>query len=160
VTVNPYLGTDSIEPFFDPRHNPDRGGVILLCRTSNPGGDDIQGVTTVGDDGLERPLYQHVAGLVARRWSELGDVGLVVGATYPDELGAVRGIVGDLPVLVPGIGAQGGDAAAVVAAGSRADGRGLVVSSSRAILYASGGDDFAEAARSEAERTAAALRLP
>ena len=153
VTVNPYLGTDSIEPFFDPANNPDGGGVILLCRTSNPGGDDLQSLVADG-----RPVYAHVAGLAADRWSSLGDFALVVGATYPKELADVRSIVGDLPLLVPGIGAQGGDAGVVVEHGSSPDGRGLIVSSSRAILYASGGADFADAARTEAERTAALLR--
>ncbi|MEM9745618.1 MAG: orotidine-5'-phosphate decarboxylase [Actinomycetota bacterium] len=154
VTVNPYLGGDSIEPFFDTRHNPDGGGVILLCRTSNPGGDDLQSLVADG-----RPLYQHVAHRAADEWSAMGDLGLVVGATYPTELADVRSIVGNLPLLVPGVGAQGGDAATVVEHGAAADGRGLVVNSSRAILYASSGTDFADAARAEAERTAAALTV-
>lgn len=158
VTVNPYLGTDSIEPFFDEANNPQGGGVILLCRTSNPGGDDLQSLIVEDGAGTGRPLYAHVAKLAAERWSHLGDLALVVGATYPTELADVRSIVGDLPLLVPGIGAQGGDASAVTEYGSRADGRGLVVSSSRAILYASDDDDFAEAARAEAERTASLLR--
>lgn len=158
VTVNPYLGTDSIEPFFDPANNPDDGGVILLCRTSNPGGDDLQSLIVEDRSGVKRPLYAHVAGLAATQWSNLGDLALVVGATYPTELADVRSIVGDLPLLVPGIGAQGGDAGTVVEHGARSDGRGLIVSSSRAILYASTGTDFADAARTEAERTAALLR--
>lgn len=157
VTVNPYLGTDSIEPYFDRVNNPDGGGAILLCRTSNPGGDDVQSLATVDDAGTQRPLYVRVAELVAQRWSALGDCGLVVGATYPKELADVRAIVGDLPILVPGIGAQGGDPATVVEHGAAPDGRGLMVSSSRAILYASSGPDFAEAARTGAQRTAAAL---
>jgi orotidine-5'-phosphate decarboxylase len=150
VTVNPYLGTDSVAPFFEYG-----GGVIALCRTSNPGGDDIQGLVADG-----RPVYSHVARLVAEDWSQRGDCGLVVGATYPSELADVRAIAPDLPILVPGVGAQGGDPATVVEHGADATGRGLVVSSSRAILYASGGSDFADAARAEAERTAAALRVP
>lgn len=156
VTVNPYLGTDSIEPFFDTANNPDGGGVILLCRTSNPGGDDLQSIVSSVEHG-SKPIFVHVAERVARQWSQLGDCGLVVGATYPTELSDVRSIVGDLPLLVPGVGAQGGDAATVVEHGRSATGTGLVVSSSRAILYASGGDDFAEAARAEAQRTAASL---
>src|SRR5690606_21878726 len=104
VTVNPYLGTDSVEPFFS--HG---GGVIAVCRTSNPGGGDLQALDCEG-----RPLYVRVAELVAQRWTPLGDCGLVVGATYPGELSVVRGAVGDLPILVPGVGAQGGDAAAAV----------------------------------------------
>jgi orotidine-5'-phosphate decarboxylase len=150
VTVNPYLGTDSVAPYFEYG-----GGVIALCRTSNPGGDDIQSLVADG-----RPVYAHVARLVAEDWSTRGDCGLVVGATYPQELADVRAIAPDLPLLVPGVGAQGGDAATVVEHGTDATGRGLIVNSSRAVLYASSGTDFAEAARAEAERTAASLRLP
>jgi orotidine-5'-phosphate decarboxylase len=148
VTVNPYLGTDSVAPYFE--HG---GGVIALCRTSNPGGDEIQAL--VADT---KPVYVHVAELVAREWSTRGDCGLVVGATYPSELADVRAIAPDLPLLVPGVGAQGGDAAAVVEQGADRSGRGLIVNSSRAVLYASNGPDFADAARAEAQRTAAALR--
>lgn len=148
VTVNPYLGTDSVEPFF--AHG---GGVIALCRTSNPGGDDFQSLVADG-----RPLYVHVAERVATQWSQLGDAGLVVGATYPAELAEVRSIAPDLPLLVPGVGAQGGSATEAREHGADRHGRGMMVNSSRAILYASDGDDFAEAARAEAERTAADLR--
>ncbi|MEM1332383.1 MAG: orotidine-5'-phosphate decarboxylase [Actinomycetota bacterium] len=156
VTVNPYLGTDSIEPFFTSAANTDDAGVILLCRTSNPGGDDLQSIVSSTEHGA-KPLYVHVAEKAAADWSQLGQIGLVVGATYPTELAEVRTIVGDLPLLVPGVGAQGGDPATVREHGSSSDGRGLIVNSSRAILYASGDADFAEAARTEAERTAAAL---
>jgi orotidine-5'-phosphate decarboxylase len=137
VTVNPYLGRDSVEPYFE--HG---GGVIALCRTSNPGGDELQSLECDGE-----PLYVRVARLVADEWSRHGDCALVVGATYPDELRRVRAVAPDIPILVPGIGAQGGDPRAAVEAGARADGRGLMISSSRAIIYASNGDDFAEAAR-------------
>jgi orotidine-5'-phosphate decarboxylase len=147
VTVNPYLGSDSVLPYF--QHG---GGVIALCRTSNPGGDDLQSLDCGG-----RPLYLRVAEMVAEHWSSHGDCGLVVGATYPDELRRVRDTVGDLPILVPGIGAQGGDARAAAAAGATHDGRGLIVSSSRAIIYASSGDDFAEAARAAAIAARASL---
>lgn len=147
VTVNPYLGTDAAAPFLA------RGGVIALCRTSNPGGAEIQHLAT--SDG--RPVFMHVAEMVATRWRELGECGLVVGATYPVELAEVRHVVGDLPILLPGVGAQGGDLAASVRAGRTADGTGLLVSSSRAILTASSGDDFAEAARRVAEATVAAI---
>jgi orotidine-5'-phosphate decarboxylase len=150
VTVNPYLGTDSVAPYFEYG-----GGVIALCRTSNPGGDDLQSLMAEG-----RPVYAHVARLVADDWSTRGDCGLVVGATHPQELAEVRAIAPSIPLLVPGVGAQGGDAATVVEHGADATGRGLIVNSSRAILYAGGGADFAEAARAEAERTAASLRLP
>ena len=144
VTVNPYLGTDSIAPFL--AH--DDRGVFVLCRTSNPASGDFPSRETD-----RRPLYEHVAQRVATEWSTMGDCGLVVGATYPDELRRVRGIVGDLPLLVPGVGAQGGDVAATVAAGIDSTGYGMVINSSRAVLYASGGFDFAEAAREAAVAT-------
>ena len=151
VTVNPYMGTDSVEPFL--RH-PD-GGVFVLCRTSNPGGDDFQSLSVDGGE----PLYQHIARRVALEWNQLGDCGLVVGATYPAELAQVRAIVGDLPLLVPGVGAQGGDVEATVHAGRDSTGYGMVINSSRAILYASQGADFAQAARAEAIATRDAIRL-
>jgi orotidine-5'-phosphate decarboxylase len=154
VTVNPYLGTDSVEPFLT--HGD--GGAILLCRTSNPGGDDFQSIVSSAESG-SKPLYVHVAERVAHQWSQIGECGLVVGATYPTELSDVRSIVGDLPLLVPGVGAQGGDAATVMEHGAGPNGRGLIVSSSRAILYASTGDNFAEAARAEASATSAALSV-
>ncbi|MCY7298400.1 MAG: orotidine-5'-phosphate decarboxylase, partial [Ilumatobacteraceae bacterium] len=149
VTVSPYLGTDSVEPFL--RH-PD-GGVFVLCRTSNPGSGDFQSLSVDGE-----PLYLHVARRVATEWNEIGDCGLVVGATYPAELSEVRAIVGDLPLLVPGVGAQGGDVQATVEAGADSAGLGMVINSSRAILYASNGADFAEAARAEAIATRDAIR--
>jgi orotidine-5'-phosphate decarboxylase len=149
VTVNPYLGTDSIEPFL---RVPGRG-VFALCRTSNPGSGDFQSLLVDGE-----PLYVHVARRAALEWAELGECGLVVGATYPDELRVVRSIVGDMPLLVPGIGAQGGDIAATVAAGADSSGFGMVVNTSRAVLYASAGRDFADAARAEAIRTRDELR--
>ncbi len=148
VTANPYLGRDSLQPFLD---RADRG-VVILCRTSNPGAADLQDLV-VSSDGSRaaRPLYQHVAEQVAREWNGHGNCMLVVGATWPEQLREVREIVGDdLPFLVPGVGAQGGDAEAVVRNAKTADGTGLVVSSSRAILYASSGDDYAEAAATAA----------
>jgi orotidine-5'-phosphate decarboxylase len=137
VTVNPYLGGDSVMPYFALG-----GAVIALCRTSNPGSADLQSLDCGGE-----PLYVRVAWMVAGEWTRHGECGLVVGATFPDELAAVREVVGTLPILVPGVGAQHGDAAAAVRAGATPDGRGLIVSSSRSILYASSGDDFASAAR-------------
>jgi orotidine-5'-phosphate decarboxylase len=141
VTVNPYLGRDSVQPFLDRADK----GVVVLCRTSNAGATDLQDL--VVDN---RPLYQHVAAKVAEEWNANGNCLLVVGATWPQQLAAVRGIVGDVPFLVPGVGAQGGDVAAMVENDKTADGTGLVVSSSRAILYAGKGEDFADAARKAA----------
>jgi orotidine-5'-phosphate decarboxylase len=127
VTVNPYMGADSVAPYLEWQ---DRG-VIVLCRTSNPGGSDLQFMQVDG-----KPLYQRVARLVAEKWNSNGQCGLVVGATFPEELAQVRAIVGDMPLLVPGIGAQGGDIAATVAAGRDSSGAGMMINSSRAILYA------------------------
>ena len=137
VTVNPWLGTDSLEPFFS---RSDRG-VFVLCRTSNPGSGELQSVR----DANGEALYETVAKRAATEWSKRAAVGLVVGATKPDELRRVRELVGDLPLLVPGVGAQGGDAATVVRNGATSDGTGLIVNSSRAVLYASDDDDFAGA---------------
>jgi len=142
VTVNPYLGRDSVQPFLD---RADRG-VVILCRTSNPGAGDLQDLLVDG-----RPLYQCVAEKVASEWNGNGNCALVVGATWPEQLREVRTIVGDVPFLVPGVGAQGGDVEAVVTNARTADGTGLIVSSSRAILYASNGKDFASAAAEAAK---------
>ena len=146
MTLNPYLGRDSVQPFLDRADK----GVILLCRTSNPGGADFQNLLLHDGEDRPLPLYQHIAATIAREWNANGNCALVTGATFPEELGAVRGLVGDMPLLVPGVGAQGGDVAGVLAAGALADGTGLIVSSSRAILYAGNGADFAEAARAAA----------
>jgi orotidine-5'-phosphate decarboxylase len=146
VTVNPYLGTDAAAPFLA------AGGVLALCHTSNPGAAELQDLDVGG-----MALFERVATMVADRWSRLGDAGLVVGATFPAQLAAARALVGDLPILLPGVGAQGGDLSASVVAGSTGPGTGLICSSSRAILYASSGDDFAEAARAAAIRTRDAI---
>jgi orotidine-5'-phosphate decarboxylase len=139
VTVNPYLGRDSLAPFLER----DDKGVVILCHTSNPGARDLQELDVGG-----KPLYQHVAALVASEWNGKKNCALVVGATYPKELADVRAVVGDdMPLLIPGVGAQGGDVQAVVTNGCNQRGDGLIVSSSRAILYASKDSDFADAAR-------------
>lgn len=143
VTLNPYLGRDSVQPFLDRADK----GAILLCHTSNPGSTDLQELIVRGADGNDMPLYQHVAATIARDWNANGNCALVVGATWPDQLAQVRALIGDMPLLVPGVGAQGGDVEAVVHHGAAAGGDGLIISSSRAILYASSGEDFAEAAR-------------
>jgi orotidine-5'-phosphate decarboxylase len=147
VTLSPFMGFDSVEPYL--RHH--GKGAFLLCRTSNPGGADLQGQRLAGLEG-EPFLYEHVARLVQGPWNLNGQLGLVVGATYPAEIERVRALAPTVPLLIPGIGAQGGDAIATVRAGWRADAP-IVVSSSRAICYASAGPDFAEAARREAIRT-------
>ena len=144
VTVNPYMGRDSVEPYLA---YPDKG-VILLCRTSNPGGSDLQFLETNGEK-----LYERVARLAAGEWNTSGQMSLVVGATFPSEIARVRAIVGDLPLLVPGIGAQGGDIEATVKAGRSANATGLMINSSRAILYAGKDAEFAAAARQVARET-------
>ncbi|GIX38217.1 MAG: orotidine 5'-phosphate decarboxylase [Silanimonas sp.] len=154
VTANPYLGGDSLAPYLE---RADRG-VVVLCRTSNPGAADLQDLPVAGADGTTRPLYQHVAEKAARDWNANGNLGLVVGATWPEQLGEVRAIVGGaVPLLVPGIGAQGGDVGAVLKHGLDTDRTGLIISSSRAILYASSGTDFAEAAARVARETRDAI---
>ncbi len=137
VTLNPYMGRDSAEPFL---RRGDRG-CIFLCHTSNPGARDFQELDVGGE-----PLYQRIARAIATGWNAAGNCGLVVGATFPGELKVIRGIVGDMPLLIPGIGAQGGDVEAVVRNGATADGGGLMINSSRGILYASSGVDYAAAA--------------
>lgn len=144
VTLSPYMGFDSVQPYLA---YPGRG-VFLLCRTSNPSGDDLQML----DVGGER-LFERVARLSSGAWNASGQLGLVVGATYPAELARVRALAPTLPLLVPGIGAQGGDVQASVAAGQDAEGAGMLINSSRAILYASSGEDFPQAAAAVARAT-------
>jgi orotidine-5'-phosphate decarboxylase len=180
VTVNPYLGTDSLEPFLA---TPGKG-TIVLCRTSNAGSSEFQSLEVDGE-----PIYLRVARTAAAKWRSIGECALVVGATYPEELARVRAIIGDMPILVPGIGAQGGDINAVVRAGTTrpsssassqattsaaatspisstvsqsADApaishRGLIINSSRAILYATDGANFATAARETVLATRTAI---
>jgi orotidine-5'-phosphate decarboxylase len=138
VTVNPYMGGDTLAPFLDRAEK----GVIVLCRTSNPGARDIQDLEASG-----RKLYQIVADKARNEWNRNGNVLLVVGATFPRELSEIRSIAGEMPFLVPGIGAQGGDVEAAVTNGKTAGGAGMIINSSRGIIYASIGEDFAEAAR-------------
>ena len=156
VTLSPFMGFDSVEPYL---RYPGKGA-FLLCRTSNPGGDDLQNQRLAGLDG-QPLLYEHVARLAQGPWNLNGQLGLVVGATYPQEIERVRALAPTLPLLIPGVGAQGGDAAATVRAGWLGDAQRstgpVVVNSSRAILYASSGTDFADAARRAAEATRATL---
>jgi orotidine-5'-phosphate decarboxylase len=152
VTLSPFMGFDSVQPYLKYHGK----GAFLLCRTSNPGGDDLQSQRLSSVPG-EPLLYEHVARLAQGTWNLNGQLGLVVGATYPAEIERVRAVAPTLPLLIPGVGAQGGDAVATVKAGWRAlNGETvspIIVNSSRAILYASSADDFAQAARREALRT-------
>jgi len=152
VTVSPYMGFDSVAPYLEWK---DRGAIVL-CRTSNAGGSDLQFLMV---DGV--PLYQHVARLVSDKWNTNGQCALVVGATFPEELAQVRSIIGDMPLLVPGVGAQGGDVAATVKAGKTAASLGMMINSSRAILYAQpeADEDYAAAARRVAAQTRADINL-
>ena len=147
VTLSPFMGFDSVQPYLK---YPGKGA-FLLCRTSNPGGDDLQSQRLSSVPG-EPLLYEHVARLAQGPWNLNGQLGLVVGATYPAEIERVRQVAPHVPLLIPGVGAQGGDAVATVKAGWRPDAP-IAVNSSRAILYASSGDDFAQAARREAMKT-------
>jgi orotidine-5'-phosphate decarboxylase len=157
VTLSPFMGFDTIEPFL---RYPGKG-VILLCRTSNPGGSDLQNLRLADVLGQPR-VYEHLAAQAQGPWNTNGQLGLVVGATFPEEIARVRELAPTLPLLIPGVGAQGGDAAATVKAGLRVDAQGqvtgpIIVNSSRAVLYASAGDDFASAARAVAQATRATL---
>jgi len=147
VTLSPFMGFDTIAPYLKYHGK----GAFLLCRTSNPGGDDFQNqrLSSVAGEPL---LYEHIAQLAQGPWNLNGQLGLVVGATYPAEIARVRALAPTLPLLIPGVGAQGGDALATVRAGWREDAP-IIVNSSRAILYAAQGADFAQAARQEAIKT-------
>ncbi len=150
VTVHPYLGGEALAPFLA-RHEK---LVFVLARTSNPGAGEFQDLLS---DGL--PLYRHVARAVAGSWNAAGNCGLVVGATYPEELRAVReDVAAEMPILIPGTGAQGGDAAAVVAANRKAGSEAFLIAASRSIIYASSAEDFAEAARAAAQTLDAEIR--
>ncbi|MBM4447053.1 MAG: orotidine-5'-phosphate decarboxylase [Chloroflexi bacterium] len=142
ATVSPYLGFDSVEPFIEYKDK----GVFILCRTSNPGAVDFQNL--VGIQGM--PLYEAVA-RKAKEWNVQSNIGLVVGATYPDELKSIRQLCPEMPLLIPGIGAQGGDLASTVKYGIDAHGEKAIIAVSRQILYASQGKDFAQAARHSAQ---------
>jgi len=152
VTLSPFMGFDSVQPYLAHAGK----GAFLLCRTSNPGGDDLQSQRLASVPG-QPLLYEHVAQLAQGPWNLNGQLGLVVGATYPAEIERVRQLAPTLPLLIPGVGAQGGDALATVRAGYRQHNGGtsgpIIVNSSRAILYASSSDDFDQAARREALKT-------
>jgi orotidine-5'-phosphate decarboxylase len=162
VTVNPYLGAEALAPFFGMAQK----GIIVLCRTSNPGAAEFQErevvlsseeMSWVGDGRTTMPLYRYVALRAAKAWNGNANCALVVGATAPEALRAVRGLVGDMPILVPGVGAQSGDLHAVLDAGLTPSGGGLMVNASRSIIFASSGPDYAACARREAERLHGAM---
>lgn len=138
VTVNPYMGGDTLLPFSKFAAK----GVVVLCKTSNPGSSELQDLVLQSG----QPLYMEVARKAATEWNGNGNLALVVGATYPEQLARIRQTIGGMPMLVPGIGAQGGDLGATLQAGLRPDGWGLLINSSRGIIYASDGPDFATAA--------------
>lgn len=144
ITVNPYFGKEALQSFLEYK---DRG-IFVLCRTSNPGAGEFQDLKVDGGESL----YLRVARQVAVQWNENSNCGLVVGATYPEELEQVRQIVGDMTILIPGIGAQKGDVGKTVKAGLNSQKQGIIVNSSRGIIFASQGEDFAEAARQETIR--------
>lgn len=148
VTLHPYFGIESLFPFLSLKNK----FFFILCRTSNPGAGEFQDLVVNHPDLGKVPLYQVVAYQVARKWNTNGNCCLVVGATYPEELAQVRKIAPDLPFLIPGIGKQGGDVEKTVTAGRDREGRGMIINSSRGIIFASGGTDFAQAARNETEK--------
>ena len=143
ITLHPYLGAEALQPFLARTEK----GVIVLCRTSNPGAGEFQDLSVNGE-----PLYCFVARRVANEWNKGGNCALVAGATYPDELREVRFIVGDMPILIPAIGAQGGDVEKTVLAGKDSRGSGMIINSSRGIIFASNGADFAEVSRRETKQ--------
>lgn len=147
VTLSPFMGFDSIEPYLKYENK----GIFLLCRTSNKGGDDFQNLRLADKPGNPK-LYEYIAELAQHKWNTNGQLGLVVGATYPQEIARVRAIAPSLPLLIPGVGAQGGDARATVQAGKTALGH-VLINSSRAILYASSGSEFDASARATAIQT-------
>jgi len=149
LTTNPYLGGDTLTAYTDYSDK----GVVVLCKTSNPQSGQLQDLTLQSG----QPLFLRVAQLAAEQWNNNNNLMLVVGATYPEQLHAVREHVGDMPLLIPGIGAQGGDLTATLKAGLRTDGLGLIISASRSIIYAGNGNDFAQQAGLAAEQLKSAI---
>ena len=141
VTVNPYMGGDTLKPFLDRKDK----GTVILCRTSNPGARDLQDIESDNEK-----IYRIIAKRAASDWNYNRNIMLVVGATYPEELGEIRAITGEIPFLVPGIGAQGGDVEKAVTNGKTPDGTGMAINSSRGIIYAGSGIDFSDDVRKAA----------
>lgn len=146
ITINAWGGQDTVTPFLED----DSKGVFVWCRGSNPGSADFQDMQVAADDGV-MPLYRNMA-LACQEWDTKGNLGLVVGATVPEQLREVRGVCPEMPFLIPGVGAQGGDLEAAVRQGADSRGRGALINSSRGIIYASNGADFAQAAAREANK--------
>lgn len=149
VTIHPYLGKKAVEPFLERKEK----GIIVLCRTSNEGSGEFQDLQIDGE-----PLYVHVARRVASDWNTNDNCALVVGATYPKEMEFIRKVAPEIPFLIPGIGAQGGDLAASVRAGKNTKGQGMIIHAARSVIFASSGDDFAEAAQSSAQELHSAIQ--
>jgi len=149
ITIHPYLGREAVQPFLDRKEK----GVIVLTKTSNPGSGEFQNLNVNGEK-----LYEHVARNVAEEWNQNGNCGVVAGATYPEDLSHVRKIVGDMPILIPGVGTQGGSAREAYAAGKNKNGTGVIIAVGRSVIYASAGKDFAEVARRETENLSQELR--
>lgn len=153
ITLHPYLGSEAFKPFLDQKDK----GCIILCRTSNPGAGELQDLSVVipsevNESHTTKPLYKIVAEKITREWNRNGNCMMVVGATYPEELAEIRKIAGDMTFLVPGVGAQGGDVEKTIKSGLNSQNSGLIISSSRGIIFASSGKDFAAAARIETEK--------
>lgn len=153
MTVHPYLGKESLEPFLERKEK----GIIVLCRTSNPGAGEFQDLIVDHKKLGKAPLYKVVAYQAANDWNKNQNCALVMGATYPRELAEVRKMVGNVPLLIPGIGTQGGDVKKTVNAGKDAKGRGMIINSSRSIIFASENKDFAQSARKAAEQLRVAI---
>jgi len=149
ITVNPYMGGEPLKPFFDRADK----GVIVLCHTSNPGAGEVQDLTVDGE-----PLYKHIARITAEKWNSAGNCCVLVGATYPEELREVRSVVGEMPILIAGVGAQNGDLQKTLECGRDKNRRGLIVNASRSIIFASEGPDFAEVARQKATELHGAIK--
>lgn len=147
ITVHPYLGAEAVRPFLDRKEK----GVFVLCKTSNSGSSEFQDLQVSDRGQAGEPLYKVVARHVKEGWNTGGNCGLVAGATYPQELAEIRGIIGDMPILIPGVGAQGGDLESSVKAAKDSKGEGFIIAVSRAVIFASSADDFTDAARTKAQ---------
>ncbi len=147
ITLHSYLGQEAVQPFLERKDK----GIILLVKTSNKGSSEFQNLI-IEDNGTKMPLYQKVALNISQKWNTYGNCGVVVGATYPEELAKVRALVGDIPFLIPGIGAQGGDLQATVTAGKDSKSQGMIINAGRSILFASNDIDYAQAAKKEAQK--------